>query len=173
MMDSITWKWRDSAREGRYYRVLAKMSVSIGERSFMTLEYSLGRIRVRRARSNLSKLGFVLDELALPCSVICSADGDLPSKEFRPIVGLPFLQFNMPYEFFDEIRGVRLAKLNDGVESDSVAIDIYEDDNFHIHAQTSYNTELSSSLPSEALVRLTDLKSHAVTEVQRDDPEES
>ena len=77
----------------------------------------------------------------------------------------------MPHQFFDELRGIRVVKLRNGVESDSVALDIHEEGELHVYAQTSYVTTSSSDVPSDALVQLCELKNHAVTEIQPDIPE--
>ena len=80
------------------------------------------------------------------------------------------MRFNMPSDYFDEVRGIRLAKLEDGAESHSVALDMHEEGELHIYAQTNYTTTLSSAIASDALTRLTELKGHAVAEVMPDTP---
>ena len=153
-------------KDGRHHRVEAHLSASAKDSSSMTLVYTLGEVpKLRTRRANLKKIGLVLDDLAVSCSVVCSASGDFSPDRFKPIVGLPLLRFNMPHGFFDELRGVRLVKLTDGVESDSVALDIHEEGELHVDAQTDYATTLSSNVPSDALARLVKLRDHAVTEV--------
>ena len=111
--------------------------------------------------------------MAVPSSVVSVAEGDISSDRFRPILTLPLLQFNMPHEFFDEVRGFRLAKLKDGAESESVALDMHEEGEFHVYAQTTFSTTASSHIPSSALARLAKLRDHAVTEIEQDISEES
>jgi hypothetical protein len=152
---------------GKYYSVRARLSVSVKDSSSLSLEYTLGRVRnpkVRRA--NLDKIGLVLDSLKVPCTVDCFAVADLSLKSFKPIFALPFMRFNMPNEFFDEIRGIRLVKLREGVEEVSVALDMYEEGAVHVFARTRYGAPLSSNITSEALVRLERLRDSVVTAIQ-------
>ena len=156
-------------RGGRDYRVDARLRASAKGSSSLTLSYVLGEIRRKKARrANLDKIERVLIDLASPCSVVCFAHADVPSDRFKPIVGLPLLRFNMPDKYFDEVRGVRVAKLKDNIEIDSVALDIHEEGELHVYAQTTYTTSLGSDIVSNALARLAVLRDHAVTEVQPD-----
>lgn len=161
-------------KNSRDYRVHASLSTSTQDGSLMTIEYAFGTVkRQKTRRANLNKVGLFLDTLAVSCSVDCVASGDFSTNRFKPIIDLPLIRFNMPYEFFDELRGVRLAKLKDGVESDSVALDMHEGEELHVTIQTSYSTTSSSYLPSDALARVIELKGHAVTETQSDNSEEA
>ena len=154
-------------RGGKQYRVEARLSAVVDDNSRLTLAYGLGEVqRQRTRRANLTKIGLFLDNLAVPCSVVCFAGGDFTTDQYTPILGLPLLRFNMPHEFFDELRGIRLAKIDDGTESDSVALDMHEEGELHVSVQTTYSTTTSSDIPSEALTKLTELMSHAVTEAQ-------
>ncbi len=85
---------------------------------------------------------------------------------------LPLLRFNSSREFFDEIRGVRLVKMNGGLESDSVTLDMNEEGAFNLHAHTVYTDISSSDIPPAALLRLVELRDRAITEVQVDFQEE-
>ena len=161
-------------KNSRDYRVHASLSTSTQDGSLMTIEYAFGTVkRQKTRRANLNKVGLFLDTLAVSCSVDCVASGDFSTNRFKPIIDLPLIRFNMPYEFFDELRGVRLAKLKDGAESDSVALDMHEGGELHVTAQTSYNTTSGSFLPSDALSRVVEIKGHAVTESQSDNSEEA
>ena len=156
----------------RNYRVYARLSTSTQDGAIMTLDYVFGTVkRQRTRRANLDKVGLFFDTLAVSCSVGCVASGDFSTGLFKPIVDLPLIRFNIPYGFFDEIRGVRFAKLKDGIESDSVALDMHEGGELHVTTQTSYSTKSSSLLPSDALDRIVEIKGHAVTETQSDNPE--
>lgn len=161
-------------KNSRDYRVHASLSTSTRDESLMTLDYASGTVkRQKTRRANLNKVGLFLDTLAVSCSVDCVASGDFSTNRFKPIIDLPLIRFNMPYEFFDELRGVRLAKLKDGVESDGVTLDMHEGGELHVTTQTSYSTTSSSFLPSDALDRMIEIKGHAVTETQSDNSEEA
>ena len=155
-------------RGGVYYRVEAMLFADAEESSSITLDYSFGKIRkLRTRRTNLDKIGLFIDDLASPCSVICSAGGILSSDNFRPIVDLPLIRFNSPREYFDEVRGIRLVRLGEGAEDDSVTLDVFDDKELYVYAQTNFASRLSSILPSKALDRLTELKDNAVTAIQQ------
>lgn len=161
-------------KDNRNYRVHARLSTSTQGRAIMTLDYAFGTVKKQRTRrANLDKVGLFLDTLAVSCSVDCVASGDFSTDLFKPIVDLPLIRFNMPYGFFDEIRGVRFAKLKDGVESDSVALDMHESGELHVTTQTNYSTKSSSFLPSDALARIVEIKGHVLTEIQSDNPEKA
>ena len=156
-------------KNNHHYQVFIHLFLSEENSFHLTLNYTLDENQKSRAlRTNLRKMDNFLDGLAAPCSVTCFSVGDVPSDRFKPIFGLPLLKLNMPHGFFDEIRGIRLAKLEDGVESESVALDLIEDDKLRVFPQTKYNTTLNSNISSGALTRLASLKSHAVTEIQPD-----
>ena len=154
-------------RRGRYYRMDARLTTSGNDNPSLTLTYaSLEEIRRNKARrANLDKIGRLLHDLASPCAVVCLAHADVPLNLFKPLVGLPLLRFNMPHEYFDEVRGIRVVKLKDNVESDSVALDMHEEGKLHVYAQTTYTTTLGSDIASDALTRMARLRGCAVTEV--------
>lgn len=154
---------------GQYYRVNVELTTGEEDGPSLILHYALGELRRKKARrANLDKIGRALNDLACPCSVGCSAHADVPSDRFKPIVGLPLLQFNMPHEYFDEIRGIRVARRMDDGESESVGLDMQEEGELHVYAQTSFKTALSSNVVSDALSRLATLRNRAITEVQPD-----
>ena len=154
------------------YQVLTLLFLNEGNSFRLAINYTSDENQTsqtsRILRPNLRKMDKFLDSLAMPCSVACLSVGDIPSNRFKPIFGLPLLKFNMPHGFFDEIRGVRLVKLHGGVENESVALDLVEDDKLRVFAQTTYTTTLNSSVSRGALTRLASLKSHAVIEIQPD-----
>ena len=157
---------------GLDYRVRMQLIASGDDGSSALIEYRTGKVeRPRARRANLNKVGAVLDDLSVACSVNCIATGEFPSDRFKPIISLPLLQFNTPFAYFDEIRGVRLVRTSEGVESD-VAIDVSEEDSeLQVFAQTTYSATLGSHVPAESLARLTELRLQAVTEVLPDSQE--
>lgn len=160
-------------KDGQHYGVQVLLSANEDGSSWMSITYRRGRVpRPRARRSNLSNLGSILDAMHVPCSVSSMAHGDFPSDRFKPIVSLPLMQFNEPHGYFDEIRGVRLAKIRDGVESDAVDIDISDEDELHVTTETSYSAISGSDLPGGSLARLTELRYQAVVEVRRDTQEQ-
>ena len=161
-------------RRDRDYRVRMQLIASGDDSSSALIEYSPGKVkRPRTGRGNLKRVARVLDDLRVPCSVSGLAAGEFPSARFKPIIGLPLLQFNTPFAYFDEIRGVRFARVREGVESD-VSIDVSGDDNeLQVLAQTSYSAITGSHLPAELLARLTELRQQAVTEVLPDSQEDA
>ncbi len=161
-------------RGGKNYIVFANLTVNAEEGSDLTLVYNFIEAPVRKVwRDNLSKLERLLDRLEVPCSVVPSASGSFSSDRFKPMLGLPLMRFNTPNEFFDEIRGFRIARLKDGSENDSVALDMHDESAFHVYAQTNYSTNTSSHIPTDALARLTKLRDHAITEIRLDISEEA
>lgn len=160
-------------KDGQHYRVQIRLLANEDGSSGMGIAYQLGRVpRPSARRANLSKVGSILDALRVPCSVSSMAHGDFPADRFKPIISLPLIRFNMPHVYFDEIRGVRLAKIRDGVESDSVDMAISDEDELHVFAETSYNTISGSDLPVDSLARLTALRYQAVVEVRPDTQEQ-
>ena len=154
---------------GQNYSVYTSLSVGPEEGSLITLVYNSIEIPPQKGwRPNLDKIGRLLDHFPVPCLVTLSADDFFSLEHFKPMFDLPLLRFNTPGAFFSEVRGIRLAKLRDGVESDVVTLDMLEEGAFYVHAQTTYRTTLSSDIPSTALVRLVELRNHAVTEVRVD-----
>lgn len=151
---------------GQNYSVYTNLSVGPEEGSLITLVYNSIESPLQKGwRPNLGKIGRFLDNFAVPCLVVLSSDDFFSLEHFKPMFDLPFLRFNMPGAFFSEVRGIRLAKLRDGVESDVVTLDMLEEGAFYVHTETTYRTTLSSDIPSTALVRLVELRNHAVTEV--------
>ncbi len=158
---------------GQNYSLFTSLSVVPEEGSNLTLIYEFFGFPVQRElRSNLDKLGRLLDQLEGQCSVVTSASGLFFLDSFKPKFDLPLMRFNMPDDFFSEIRGVRLVKLRDGVAGDSVTLDMLEEGAFHVLVHTAYRTTLRSDIPSTALVRLAELRGHAVTEVRVEVSEE-
>ncbi len=153
---------------GLSYRVLMRIVASGDDNSYLLMEYGPGRVeRPRARRVNLDKVGAILDDLRVPCAVNGMAAGEFASDRFKPIINLPFLQFNTSLVYFDEIRGVTLARTTEGIES-SVDINISDEDEIQVVAQTDYSAITSSGLPAESLARLTKLRLQAVTEIQPD-----
>ncbi len=151
---------------GRHYRVDARLWTSAST-SYLTLNYFLAHSRVSaNRRATLNRLGLLLDNLSGPCTVTCSSSGQFRLDRFKPLLELPLIRFGAGCSFFDEIRGIRLAKVQDGTESDSVALDLYTENEIHVYTQASYTTTSSSDISPKALVRLVQLKDHALTEVE-------
>ena len=153
-------------RGGRKYRVNARLSTGASTSS-LTLNYFLAHSRDSAyRRATLNGLGLLLDNLSVPCAVTCSSAGHFRLDRFKPLLELPLIRFGAACSFFDEIRGIRLAKVQDGTESDSVALDLYTENEIHVYTRASYTTTSSSDISPRALVRLTRLKNHALTEVE-------
>ena len=154
---------------GQNYRVDARVTISKKGNSSLIINYVFGEIRRRKERrSNLNKIELFLDDLASVCSVVCLGHADVPTDRFKPIIDLPLLRFNMPHEYFDEIRGIRLVKLRADDERDSVALDIQVEGELHVYAQTTYTANLGSDIASKSLSRLVALKDRSIAEIQTD-----
>ena len=153
-------------RGRRSYQLFAVLARNDGDGARLSLSYSYGEGRITKEhRSNMDKLARVLDDLAAPCSVACLATGDFSTDTLMPIVGLPLMRFHTSDSHFDEIRGIRLVRLEDDIESSSVVIDMYPENVLRVSTETSYTSLTSSDIPTDALRRLTSLKDHAVVEV--------
>ena len=146
----------------RTHTLIAALDEDNEDGTQLTLSYGYGEGRIpREYRSNVDKLGRMLDNLAAPCSVMCFANGEFSTDRLTPVVGLPLLRFGTPQLHFDEIRGIRLVKLEGDVERDSVFADLQPEGVLWLSVQTTYTTTASSVIPADALKRLTRLKAHA------------
>ena len=151
-------------RLGTDYDVLGHLTVS-GERDVrLTLDYSEGDGEGRNIlRSNLSKMGSVLNSLSVPCAVRCSATTTYDLENSRPLVALPFMRFATSQAYFDEIRGVRFVRLaENGDEVDNVALDTDGQGHLHVFMMTLFDDVSSDRIPNIALRRLVTLRTRAV-----------
>ncbi len=166
MRELTTWYWLDSAEVGDPINCSLVLARDEGNEARFSLSYSYGEGRITKEhRSNMDKLARVLDNLAAPCSVVCLATGDFSTDTLMPIVGLPLMRFHTSHSHFDEIRGIRLVRLEGDIESSSVVIDMYPENLLRVSTETTYNALTNSNMPADALRRLTNLKDHAVVEV--------
>ena len=160
-------------RSGSRYRVQTQLTVKTEGKATMSLFYMPGTVqRIRARRANLNKIGDFFDRIGTECSVFSAAYGFFPTSKFEPIVSLPLLRFRDQQAHFDEIRGIRLSKLDQDEEVENVQIDLTDKDEYHVFAQASYSSALDRSLPSDAVSRLTDLKYHAIREADTTAQEE-
>lgn len=159
---------------GQNHRVDARLTIGKDGGSSLIINYVVGEIRrtVERRR-NLTKIEAFLDDLEAVCSVVCLGHTDVPIDRFKPIIGLPLLEFNMPNAHFDEIRGIRLVKLKANDEQDSVALDMQVKGELHVYAQTTYNSNLGSDLASKSLSRLIALKDRSISEIQTENEKQA
>lgn len=154
-------------KNGRTHKVSLHLVDSTSGKAHLNVGYFLGESDLPKgSRVNLRKIHKVLDSLSVPCVVSCFATGHFPLDQHKPILTLPLMKFNMPHEYFDEIRGIRLAKLKDGVEDESAALDFFKEGEIHVFVQTRYSAVIDAKVPASALQRLVNLKDHAVTKVQ-------
>lgn len=154
---------------GQNYRVDARLTIGKDGNSSFVINYVIGDIRrTMERRSNLTKMELFLDDLASVCSVVCLGHTDVPIDRFRPIIGLPLLEFNGPNAYFDEVRGIRLVKLKANDERDSVALDLQVEGELHVYLQTTYTSNLGSDLASKSLGRLVTLKDRSIVAIQPD-----
>lgn len=152
-------------RRSQQYRVLARLITGGGDvNPRMLLDYSeRDPARSRWLRTNLDRLGNILDDIASPCVVRCSAMTTYDLDDAAPLLALPLLRFTTSDAFFDEIRGIRLARLaEDGSEVDNVALDMDEHGHLHVYTTTSFETVSSSRSPIDAVRQLVSLRGKAV-----------
>ena len=156
-------------RSGQVYGVLARICVDAEAESapYMNLQYDLRETVPLSGglRSRLQEIGSILGDLAAPCSVECFAWGAVPRDRYESIIEIPAMRFRTPRMPFDELRGVRLVKLEDGVEKSSVALDVHTKDDLLFYLSTKFTATSHPRLSSDALRRLVELKNQALVEV--------
>ena len=99
----------------------------------------------------------IIGRLSASCTVIGDTHCDL-EKGWKPIVSLPLVTFNVP-NAFDQIRGVRLAKMVDGEETESTVVDIDEKGTVGMNLRVLHKTVLSLDTPARTLSLLSTLRS--------------
>ena len=152
-------------RAGQQYLVIARLITGGDTNVRMNLDYhSEGDpVRIRELRTNLDRLGGILSSLGAPCILRCSAMTTYSLDSAEPLLALPLLRFTTSHSFFDEIRGVRLARLSeDGSETESVALDMDEHGHLNVFTMTSFHTVSSAQSPTDALRRIVSLRAKAV-----------
>ena len=150
-------------KRGSVYRMHVHVVASPTAKHNVSITYYRGGPDLSpEQRSNLDMIGKFLQDLSMPCSVSCHAGGDFSSVGIKPMMALPLVRFSMPHSYFDEVRGIRLAKLVDGVDNESVGLDLVDDGQLRVFAQARYDAVLDSSTPAKALRQLVKLKNHAV-----------
>ena len=151
-------------RQGAEYDVLSRLIVSGEEDIRLLIDYSEGDgTRPNRLRSNLRKMRTILDNLAVRCTVRCSATTTYEFGDVTSLIALPFMRFPSSQFYFDEIRGVRFVRsAENGDEVDSVALDMDGQNHLHLYAMTSFDDIASARIPMIALRHLIALRAKVV-----------
>ena len=163
-------------KAGQDYRVLADIRLNVKREPVLNLTYYHLDAENSRTpnllRTHLGNIRRFLDHWTeAPCTVMCYTSYVVATDRYRPIIALPVIRLTTPGLPFNEIRGVRLVKLEEGVEKDSVFLDMVEESSIHLLVQTAFDTSLSSRLPADALARLVALKDRSVIAIEPDSGE--
>ncbi len=154
------------------YHVFASI-VSHDDPPEITLRYT--PLTIESSRKSALRKGFtdirtLLRGLSVPCFVIGSAACDI-SPGWKAVVSLPLITLHSSNNAFDQIRGVRTVKIEEGKETETTIMDMNSDGSQWINLQVNFHTTLSPKTPSQALTLLSKLRSKMVLRADEDEAE--